>query len=229
MKINPINMQNVENSFKTFSENIIKTPAMSSDLFIASIKTKEQELSKAGMLSKLSDKFYDLAQTLFANGKMGLATIVCSRLIKFPNITLEQKEKYIKTGLEFSEMQGDKMHVLARLEDLHQLYDEKGCDTQKVLKVMIKEERVLKDIVADFDGAVENFKTPYSKEKDVKNYEDLLATLQVDIAKILERRKPKKAEQRLRDAMQTFKKLGDEEIYRFADKIMTRIEIQCRK
>ena len=229
MKINPINMQNVENSFKTFSENIIKTPAMSSDLFIASIKTKEQELSKAGMLSKLSDKFYDLAQTLFANGKMGLATIVCSRLIKFPNITLEQKEKYIKTGLEFSEMQGDKIHVLARLEDLHQLYDEKGCDTQKVLKVMIKEERVLKDIVADFDGAVENFKTPYSKEKDVKNYEDLLATLQVDIAKILERRKPKKAEQRLRDAMQTFKKLGDEERYRFADKIMTRIEIQCRK
>ena len=229
MKINPINIQNVENSFKTFAENIIKIPAMSSDLFIASIKTKEQELAKAGMLSKLSDKFYDLAQTLFANGKMGLATIVCSRLIKFPNITFEQKEKYIKTGLEFSEMQGDKMHVLARLEDLHQLYDEKGCDTQKVLKVMIKEERVLKDIVADFDCAVENFKTPYSKEKNVKNYEDLLATLQVDIAKILERRKPKKAEQRLRDAMQTFKKLGDEERYRFADKIMTRIEIQCRK
>ena len=39
----------------------------------------------------------------------------------------------------------------------------------------------------------------------------------------------KKAEQRLRDAMQTFKKLGDEERYRFADKIMTRIEIQSRK
>lgn len=223
MKVDPIKIEKVEQRFQRFSNYVISTPDIQPDKFINGARNRVNEFTSLGLVETVCEKFAELVQQFIDAGKMDLAGILCSRLVKFKELPFELREKYALKALEVAERQDDKIHVVARLEDLHKEYEEQA-DLSKMLKILTKEENALKDVIENFESAKKNFRTLVYKNENIENYEDLLATVQVDIAKIIIRKKPRKAAQKLQDAMQFFDRIGDIDRYEFAEKMLTHAE-----
>ena len=54
------------------------------------------------------------------------------------------------------------MHIVARLENLHKEYEKEG-NSEKLRKVLVREESTLKEILDDFDGSIKNKRTTGEK------------------------------------------------------------------
>lgn len=221
MKVDPAKINKADERFQKFTEIVTARQDLLPDEFIKCARPFEDSYKKLKLPELACERFFDLAQKFTEMGKLDLAGIICSRLVKFTNIPFETKEKYILLALDIAEKQNDKIHSAARLEDLHKGYEEND-DIAKLLKCLTKEENVLKDIVNDFDTAQKNFRTILYKNEEIENFENILATVQVDIAKFIIRKKPKKAAQKLQDAMKFFDRIGDRDRYEFAEKMLLR-------
>ncbi len=223
MKIESTKVNLANQHLQNMVEKVISTPDYPADKFYGAVRRRAFEYQCINQVSVAGEKLSELAKKFLDMGKLDFAGIICSMISKFRQLPFEIREKYVLQAIDVAERQDDKIHVVARLEDLHREYAERD-DVSKLLKILTKEENALKDIIEDFDGARKKFRTLIYQNDNVENYEDLLATIQVDIAKIVMRRKPKKASQKLNSAKEIFKKLGDSKSYEFAEKMLERAE-----
>ena len=209
MKINPITIKIAEYHFEKFSESALAKPQMPLEKFLHYQKKTESDFRSISMLETWCDKLSELVNKLLKVGNLDLAGIICSRLAKFTNLPTEIKEKYIKQGLEIAELQGDKFHTIARLECLHKEYKKNG-NTEKLRKVLVREESELKEVITNFDELIKTYKSINEKEKDVENYKDLLATAQIDLANVLLKSDPKKAIKKLKSAIEILNTISND-------------------
>lgn len=223
MKIDPIKIMIANQHLQNVTEKVASTPNYPRDKFYRTIQNRVSEYQQLGCLEIVSEKLSDIANMFIQCGNADFAGIICSMLVKLEQLPFEMREKYILQAIDVAKRQNDTIHLVSRLEDLHREYVNIG-DKNKTLKILIKEENTLKEIVGDFETAQKNFKTLFYKNENVENFENLLATIQVDIAKIIISKKPKKAIQKLKSAMRIFEKLGDMEQYDFAEKMLARAE-----
>ena len=219
MRINPVTIQSAEKRFSKFSKDALSTPQMPIRKFTIAQRKCEADYHSIGMIETLSDKFAALVEKLLKVGNLDLAGILCSKLAKFKFLPLEIKEKYIKQGFEIAEFQNDKMHMIARLEDLHREYEKQGI-SEKLRKVLVREESLLKEVISDFDSSVNNYRTIGDKDKNKDKFQDLLATTQIDLAKVLLHPDPKKAMKKLKSAINILNNLGDTDRCRFAKMLL---------
>lgn len=220
MKILPISVNNAENKFERLANAALRTPPIPVDRFALREKRCETLYKSLNREETLCEKLSDLVVKLLKVGNLDIAGVICSKLAKFQHLPFELREKYLRQGQEVAELQDDKMHLVARLEDLHREYVKQGA-TEKLRKVLVREERTLKDIISDFTGSVEKFRTVGNKDdKEIEKYQDFLATTQVDLAKILYRSDPKKAIKKLKNAISIFRMLGDDEKVKFAQLLL---------
>lgn len=228
MNVKPTTLNQLDNQFSKYTRQVARTPDMDFDTFIRGCHFNELEYKRNGFEAELAERFFEFVQLLTKAGKIDFAGIVCSRLVKFKNIADTLQEKYIRQAIEVAESQQDLIHVVSRLEDLHRYYEKKQ-DWNKLFKVLVKEEQVLKDIVDDFDTSAKNFRSVKYQSSSVENFESLLATIQINIAKTLKRKKPRKAILKLQSAMEIFKRLNDKEGYDFAHKLIYETEFERKK
>lgn len=219
MKIYPMTIEVAESNFRKFSQVALSSKEMSKSAFMKAEKQCEVQYNSLGKTQNICEKLSSLVDELMKNGKLDWAGVVCSRLSKFTNVPKELYEKYIKQGLEIAELQNDKMHIVARLENLHKEYEKEG-NSEKLRKVLVREESTLKEILDDFDGSIKNYRTTGEKEFNIDNFKDILATTQVDLAKILLHSDPKKAMKKLKSAIRIFKSLGAWERCDFAKMLL---------
>ena len=109
--------------------------------------------------------------------------------------------------------------MIARLEDLHREYEKQGI-SEKLRKVLVREESLLKEVISDFDSSVNNYRTIGDKDKNKDKFQDLLATTQIDLAKVLLHPDPKKAMKKLKSAINILNNLGDTDRCRFAKMLL---------
>ena len=102
-----------------------------------------------------------------------------------------------------------KFHTIARLECLHKEYKKNG-NTEKLRKVLVREESELKEVITNFDELIKTYKSINEKEKDVENYKDLLATTQIDLANVLLKSDPKKAIKKLKSAIEILNTISND-------------------
>lgn len=223
MKIDSIKLSAVNEKFDKFAKRVVQTPNLTCDEFLDVANSTKTEFLNNGMEQNYCQRVFELTTQLIESGKLDFAGIICSSLVKLNGLPFEQREAYIKKAIEIAELQGDLMHQAARLHSLHKLYESIGGQAQKDLKVLIKEERVLTEIIENFDISCNGFKTVKYRNENINGYKKLLAWARVNIAKILKFKKPNKAEKKLREAMDIFKEIGDEKNYAFAEKVLLEI------
>ena len=221
MKIESAKINIANQHLEDMAKKAMSIPNYPPDQFYSAVKRRVFEYQCINQLDVAGERLSQLAKKFFEMGRMDFAGIICSLVSKLQQLPFEAREQYIIQAINIAEQQNDKIHVVARLEDLCKAYVERG-DISKLLKVLIKKENALKEVIADFDTAKKNFRTLVYKNENIENYEDILATTQVDIAKIIMRKKPKKAVQKLQKAIEYFEKIGDTERSDFANDMLKR-------
>ena len=149
-----------------------------------------------------------LADELFELNKFDFVSIIMSKLCKINRYRIDALEFFAKKGLSIAEIQGDYVHMVARLNDLRNIYFNNPAYKNEYIHVLRKEENYLKIITQSYDDAKKSFGTCGHKMAPLETYELMLAQIQADLAKYIKNCNPQEAKKKLTSALRLFNKHG---------------------
>ena len=168
-------------SFEAFSEQFIKKikrgQNSSSSEFTKSLSSFSDcfETNRDAM-NKKSKKF---AEALVGLKKDNLAGIVYSFLIKINHGNSRLVEDFATNALKIAIRTKDSFHIMARANDLREIYQVVPPETERFIKILYDEKHALNDIIKNYD----KFQNEYKNLKPKENYQILLADVNFDIGK----------------------------------------------
>lgn len=140
-----------------------------------------------------------LAENLVSLGEGSLAGAVYSLLIKLNQKNTEAIEKFATNALAIAKRFHDPIHIMARANDLKEIYKVTQPNSDKHLKTLQTEKdsnkqlameelkRALKEICENYTKVQGRFHTIKRAMKPVEGYELKLAAIRYEIAQILEK------------------------------------------
>lgn len=164
-----------------------------------------------------ADKMLDKNQYDFAG-------ILLSSLCKLTRYNPDELESFAYRGLELAKVNNDPIHAMARLNDLRQIYFRVYDKFPQYLKILFEQEKCLKQILNDYDGAQESFRSVVKKPASKQDYEMMLAHVQTDIGKVTKRKNPIFAQEMLLQAREFFERKGIERHVKYIDMLLGEIE-----
>lgn len=126
-----------------------------------------------------------LAENLVSIGEGSLAGAVYSLLIKLNQKNTEAIEKFATNALAIAKRFHDPVHIMARANDLKEIYKVTQPNSDKHLKTLQTEKRALKEICEKYTKVQGRFHTIKRAMKPVEGYELKLAAIRYEIAQIL--------------------------------------------
>lgn|SRR5574344_457582 len=153
--------------------------------------------------------FQGFAERLVGMKQTSLAGIVYSFLIKHNQGKPEISEKIAQNALALAKKTNDPIHIMARTHDLRKIYQNMEYGSAKHLKMLRDERKALKTIVEHYEHSSKNFKTLTREVKPKEVYEEMLASVQVKIAKLIQKDSPKDAIQSFENARSIYLSLGN--------------------
>ena len=114
----------------------------------------------------------------------------------------------------------DDVHIVARCQDLRDVYKTIDPKSDKLLKTMYEEKRALSNIVNDYSAAEKRYNTISRKMAPKSKYEFLLGSVKIEIGKFLLEKEPKTAAIELKEARVIFEKLEDEKAIAKIDQLL---------
>ena len=148
----------------------------------------------------MNKKAKKLAETLVAKNDNNMAGIIYSFLIKFNQGNTKLVEEFATSALAIAKRLNDPMHVMARCNDLKEIYKIFPPKDDKLLKVLYEEKRALNKIITDYDNVKTKYNTINRQMKPVSNYRILLADIKFEIGKQLTNKDEKLAIQEIAEA-----------------------------
>ena len=199
--------------FESFAQNVIKTtqqnkgpnPLVFSNQLreIGDIFVNEHQQETMNKCSK------KLAETLVSKKVLALAGRIYSFLIKFNQGNRAAVEEFATNALIIAKRMHDPVHIMARANDLKEIYKYTQHSSDKHLSVLFDEKRALSSIVKDYEGAKKRYVSANTKMKPVERYEEQLAAIKIEIAEILIRRNEKGAAKiELKEALEIYERIG---------------------
>lgn len=216
--------KDINKSLSSFSERTVKAlkrrseikPAdFSEELNVLGINFEKQ--NQKSVLNKAGKK---LAETIVSLGDNNLAGIVYSFLIKFNEGNSKLVEEFATNALAIAKRQHDPVHIMARANDLKEIYKVTAPASDKYLNVLYTEKRALNDIVSNYDNVQNRHNTVARKMKPREVYEVKLASVKYDIGKFLVEKDPNLARKELSESMQIIEKHGVGPVYEKAKNLL---------
>lgn len=203
--ITPVNFTgNPNKSFEVFSQQVLKGAKKGQKTNLKDFThnltsfTDSFEANK-DVMNKKSKKF---AEALVGLNKDNMASIVYSFLIKLNRGNLKMVEEFATNALKIAKRLKDPVHIMARANDLREVYKITPPKDDRFMTVLFEEKRALKDIVKNYDSL--QAKNKNLKPKD--NYRTLLADVQYDIG--IRHKDKNVSNQELTEARAMYKELG---------------------
>lgn len=212
-KVN-MNTNIAKQKFETFSQNVI-------------LRTKEKRvvnpLTFSNQLREIGDYFVsnqqeenlnryskNLAETLVSQKSLELAGRVYSFLIKFNKGNKKYIEEFATNALIIAKRLHDPVHIMARANDLKEIYKYTQLGSDKHMRVLFDEKKALNTIIKDYEGAKKRYVSLYTEMKPVERYEEKLAAVKIEIAEaLIKRNEIGAAKIELREALQMYEKIGE--------------------
>ena len=212
-KVN-MNTNIAKQKFETFSQNVI-------------LRTKEKRvvnpLTFSNQLREMGDYFVsnqqeenlnryskNLAETLVSQKSLELAGRVYSFLIKFNKGNKKYIEEFATNALIIAKRLHDPVHIMARANDLKEIYKYTQLGSDKHMRVLFDEKKALNTIIKDYEGAKKRYVSLYTEMKPVERYEEKLAAVKIEIAEaLIKRNEIGAAKIELREALQMYEKIGE--------------------
>ena len=212
-KVN-MNTNIAKQKFETFSQNVI-------------LRTKEKRvvnpLTFSNQLREIGDYFVsnqqeenlnryskNLAETLVSQKSLELAGRVYSFLIKFNKGNKKYIEEFATNALIIAKRLHDPVHIMARANDLKEIYKYTQLGSDKHMRVLFDEKKALNTIIKDYEGAKKRYVSLYTEMKPVERYEEKLAAVKIEIAEaLIKRNEIGAAKIELRETLQMYEKIGE--------------------
>ena len=214
--------------FDTFSTNVINSVKRNKKIDLYRIPKQLQEIGdeyiaieQKEIMNKLSRR---LAETLVNLNQGQLAGIIYSFLIKFNKSNNTAKEEFATNALIIAKRLHDPIHIMARANDLKEIYKYTKPNSDLHLRVLYDEKRALNDIINNYEGATKRYNTQTTTMKPRENYIEKLAAIKLEIGEVLyEREDFNGAKIELQEALRIYKEIGEgpnsERIKALLDKI----------
>lgn len=215
MKLPHINIDssNPKKTFEIFSSTVGK-PLKKADIdensrtFSYLIHEIGDVYVKQNQVDTFNRKSQRLAEQLVGLGNGSFAGIIYSFLIKLNKNNPKIVEELATNGLAIAKRFKDPVHIMARAENLRQIYQIKAPDSDKYLQILYTEKRALSDICKDYDSAKKRFKTLKTEMKPIENYEQMLTSVKIELGKALINKDPNNARYELESAREIISKYG---------------------
>ncbi len=145
-----------------------------------------------------------LAETLVSTKNNNLAGIVYSILIKLNQDDMRAVETFATNAFIIAKRLHDPIHIMARANDLKQIYKVTAPNKEKLVNVLYEEKRALSDICKNYDTIKNRYKTLSRELQPKEAYMGMLNGIRVEIAQALKDSDPKLARQELLKAQEYF-------------------------
>ena len=156
------------------------------------------------------------AEILVSLGNHNLAGIIYSLIIKLNPKHTMVVEQTATNALAIAKRFNDPVHIMARANDLKEIYKISQNGSKKHLQTLQTEKRALLDICNNYEGVKKRYQTLKRKMRPVDSYELKLAAIRYEIAQVLQKTNKNEAIQELHSALQI---LGKHEDGRLTSKI----------
>lgn len=206
--------------FKSFSEFILANRrSISPEVF-------SQHYS-AFMRNMKPDEFCaesaKLAEALTGKNENGFAGIIYSTLCKVTELIPNELEKFALRGYEVAQSNGDYVHMMARLNNLRKLYINKPDRLYDYVQTLYKQEKCLRQLTRHYDECVAQFQSVIRKPASQAQYEQMLAYVQTEIAKLTRKKHPNDALNKLMSARRIFEKQNNTKSVAYIDTLINEI------
>ena len=207
------NLSGAQRNFKNFEKQVILQAKQNKSVnpldFSNKLRSLGDEFVSENKPESMNKNAQRLAETLVNLKDLKLAGRIYSYLIKFNFGNKKAVEEYATNALIIAKRLHDPVHIMARADDLKKVYRYSGADQDKLLKVLFDQKRALNSIVKDYTGAQKRYVSVSTKMKPVENYELMLASVKIEIAEVLIRKKDISAARvELNEALAIYEKFG---------------------
>lgn len=190
-------IKNSKNAFDIFEKKVTKIISnkgnVDSNSFSGELHCFEKKYTNNDEINKMNKNFEKFAEKLVNLGKDTLAGTIYSFLIKANSNNPKLVEHFAINGLAVAKRLNDPVHIMARCENLRRIYSVTEPQSEKLLKILYEEKRALNKISKNYQGAKNRFKTITTEMKPIENYQIMLASTKMQIAKIIKKSKPNEA------------------------------------
>ena len=159
--------------------------------------------------NSMTDDSIKFAFELFKMGEYNLTGIIYSFLIKFNENNPQKAEELARKALNVAKKRKDPIHIMARAYDLSQIYRNQCYGSQKHINALCEVKDNLKYIIQNYQKAKKRFNTITKEVRPLNNYEFMLCSIRMEIAKATKNTNPERAEHELLEAYKIMIKYGD--------------------
>lgn len=209
-------LRTLDHQFSRFAKGTLRQKCPDKNYVISQLKYYQKEYNRGGFFEEFLFRLENFAYDMESVGGLDIAGMVFSKLAKFPAHP-RIKEQFLYSALRIAQKQKDDIHTLARIVDLKNLY-RRSNDHKRAYRMLFSEEKLLTDIVENFDAAKNKFRTVSKHPAALNTYKYQLAAAKVDIAKGL---KPKDAYYRLIEAREIFASIACDSKVVFIDRLLS--------
>lgn len=149
------------------------------------------------------------AETLVSLGDCNLAGIVYSLIIRLNPKHTTVVEQVATNALAIAKRFNDPVHIMARANDLKEIYKISQHGSKKHLQILQTEKRALTDICTNYEGVQKRYRSLKREMRPVESYELKLAAIKFEIAEILQKTNKNAAIEELNSAAQILENHGN--------------------
>lgn len=206
IKRNPIQ------AYDSYAQNVIKAikrnAVIDKPSFSAELKELGACLVNQNSIDLMNKKSSNFAETLVSHKANELAGIIYSFLIKLNYDNFGLREKFATNALAIAKRQKDSIHIMARANDLKELYKITARGSVKHIKILYDEKRALNDIITNYDRIKAERRTA-GDLVPIDGYKTKLAAIKVEIGELLLRTNPTLAKKELMEAKEMYATYGE--------------------
>ncbi len=198
------------------SVNLTKFSCELNDIGDAFISRSEIEC-----LNKHGKRF---AESLVKLGDSNLAGIVYSLIIRLNPKQTQVIEQTATNALAIAKRFNDPIHIMARANDLKEIYKLCQPGSKKHLKTLQTEKRALVDICTNYEGVKKRYRSVRREMRPVKSYELKLAAIRFEIAEIIQKENKHNAIEELLEAQKIMEKYGSGRLSKEIEKLLAQLK-----
>jgi len=210
-----INMNHAYQKFDAFSTYIVnsvkKEKVINPLQFSNELRNIGDIFVSNGQKEIMNKKSKWLAETLVSMKNLKLAGRIYSYLIKLNKGNNKMIEEFAQNGLIIAKRLSDPVHIMARANDLKEIYKYTKPGSEAHLKVLFDEKRALTDIVRNYDNAKKRNVAIVRDLKPIEDYEEKLAAIKIEIAEAFlnSGKNIFDAKNELKEALKIYEKIGE--------------------
>ncbi len=177
--------------------------------------------SEIECLNKHGKRF---AESLVKLGDSNLAGIVYSLIIRLNPKQTQVVEQTATNALAIAKRFNDPIHIMARANDLKEIYKINQPGSAKHLKTLQTEKRALVEICTNYEGVQKRYRTIRREMRPVKSYELKLAAIRFEIAEIIQNENKNNAIEELILAQKIMEKYGSGRLSKEINKLLDQLK-----